>query len=103
MSFRTGIVPAILAIVLTGASANAAPVAPLPGLSPIPVETVQFRGGNWGDHPMLYSDYYRWHQRQWDAIEGRRGSVRTSCARLRGYSARTHTYVNRNGRRVACP
>ena len=102
MRFKTAIAPALLATVLAGSAALAAPIAPLPGVSPLAAEHVQFRGGNWRDHPMMYSDYYDWHQRQWDAIEGRRSSARSGCARFRSYDRRTHTYVNSKGRRVAC-
>ena len=94
-------IPAVLAAALAGSAALAAPIAPLAGVSPA-IEHIAFRGGNWHDHPMMYSDYYYWHQRQWDAIEGRRSNARASCARFRSYDRRTHTYLNRNGRRVAC-
>ena len=100
---RSAIISAAVAAVLASAAANAAPVAPLNDPATTPAETVQFRGGNWGDHPLMYSGNRYWHDRQWDAIEGRRGGARTtSCAGFRSYDRRSHTYVNRNGRRVAC-
>lgn len=100
---RTAIFPAILAAVLASAAASAAPVAPLTGLATVPAETVQFRGGNWHDHPLMYRGNWEWHQRQWDAIEGRGASARSTwCARFRSYDHASHTYVNRIGRRVPC-
>ena len=104
MAVRTAIYPAILASALACTTAGAAPIAPLPGAVAQPIETVQYRGGNWGDHPLMYRDNWEWHQRQWDAIEGRGANARsTPCARLRSYDRASHTYVNRNGRRVPCP
>jgi hypothetical protein len=101
---RSAIIPAIVAAVLVSAAANAAPIAPLNDPATALGETVQFRGGNWGDHPLMYRGNWEWHQRQWDAIEGRGGNARsTSCARFRSYDRASHTYVNRNGRRVRCP
>jgi hypothetical protein len=101
---RSAIIPAIAAAVLVSAAANAAPIAPLAGPATAPVETVQFRGGNWRDHPLMYRGNWEWHQRQWDAIEGRGGNGRsTSCVRFRSYDRASLTYVNRNGRRVRCP
>ena len=103
MKFKTGIYPAILAAAFASTVASAAPVAPLPATAVLPVETVAFRGGNWGDHPLMYRGNWEWHQRQWDAIEGRGTNARsTSCARFRSYDRASHTYVNRNGRRVPC-
>ena len=99
---RTILYPALVAATLAAAPAVAAPILPVAGASS-PVESVVWRGGNWHDHPMMYSDYWHYHQRQWDRFEGRRGAGRANvCARLRGYNPRTHTYVNRSGRRVAC-
>jgi BA14K-like protein len=101
---RTAICPAILAVALASVPASAAPIAPLTGTAVLPVETVQFRGGNWGDHPLMYRGNWEWHNRQWDTIEGRGAHARsTSCARFRSYDRASHTYVNRNGRRVPCP
>ena len=101
MTFRTAIFPAILAIALISATASAAPIAPLPGVSDLQsIEQMRF-GLGW--HPLMEPGAWDDHQRQWNAFEGRRGGARNSCTRFRGYSARTHTYVNRNGRRVACP
>jgi BA14K-like protein len=98
------IVLAFLAAAVATAAANAAPIAPLPGAVSTPVETIQFRGGNWRDHPLMYRGNWEWHQRQWDAIEGRRGYARSApCVRFRSYDAASHTYVNRSGRRVRCP
>jgi hypothetical protein len=98
----TTIIPAILVALLASPTANASPIAPLGGVA-APVKPAQFRGGNWHDHPLMYRGNWEWHQRQWDAIEGRGGSARsTSCARFRFYDRATHTYVNRNGRRVPC-
>ena len=86
------------------AVADAAPVAPVNDAATTPAETVQFRGGNWGDHPLMYRGNWEWHQRQWDAIEGRGVNARSaSCARFRSYDRASHSYVNRNGRRVRCP
>jgi len=103
MNFKTAFYPAILGALLGVTAATAAPVAPLPGAAAVSAEPVQFRGGNWHDHPMMYSGYYEWHQRQWDAIEGRGGFARSNaCTRFRSYDPRTHTYRNKNGRRVAC-
>jgi hypothetical protein len=100
---RSVIIPAVVAAVLASAAANAAPIAPLNDPATTAAETVQFRGGNWGDHPLMYRGNWEWHQRQWDAIEGRGGNVRsTSCARFRSYDRASRTYVNRNGRRVPC-
>jgi BA14K-like protein len=100
---RTAIISAILVAVLTSAAASAAPFAPLGGIA-APVEPVQFRGGNWHDHPLMYPGNWERHQRQWDAVEGRGANARsTSCARFRSYDRASHTYVNRNGRRVPCP
>jgi BA14K-like protein len=104
MTFRAAIVAAIVATVFAGTAVSAAPMAPLTGVGALPIETVQFRGGNWRDHPLMYRGNWEWHQRQWDAIEGRgvnAGSTR--CARFRSYDRASHTYVNRNGRRVPCP
>lgn len=104
MKSRTAIYPAVLAAVLASASASAATIAPLTGIAVLPAETVQFRGGNWGDHPLMYRGNWDAHNRHWDAIEGRGGGARsTSCARFRSYDRASHTYVNRNGRRVPCP
>ena len=101
---RSVIIPALVAAVLTGVAANAAPVAPLCDPPITPAEPVQFRGGNWGDHPLMYRGNWEWHQRQWDAFEGRGGNARpASCASLRSYNRRSHSHVNRNGRRVPCP
>lgn len=99
MIFRTAIFPAILAVALTGATASAAPIVPLPGVSGLQ-SIEQLRLGN---HPLMEPGAWDHHQRQWNAFEGRRGGASNSCTRFRGYSARTNTYVNRNGRRVACP
>jgi len=101
---RSVIIPAVVVAVLVSAGANAAPVAPLNGPATTPAETVYFRGGNWGDHPLMYRGNWEWHQRQWDAFEGRGGNARsTSCGRFHSYDRASHTYVNRNGRRVRCP
>jgi hypothetical protein len=100
---RTVVVPAILAAAFATAAAGAAPIAPPAGVAPTAAETVQWRGGNWHDHPLMYRRNWEWHQRQWDAIEGRRGYARsTPCARLRLYDPASRTYVNRSGRRVRC-
>lgn len=93
---------ALAATVLAPAAAGAAPILPLAGAAAPAVETVQFRGGNWHDHPLMYQGNWDWHQRQWDAIEGRRGHARSACTRLRGYDPASHTYVNGSGRRVRC-
>jgi hypothetical protein len=89
---------------LASVAAGAAPVAPLMAgadstglLAPI-----QFRGGNWRDHPLMYGYYWREHQRQWDVFEGRGPYARSPCARLRSYDPASNTYVNRRGRRVRC-
>jgi BA14K-like protein len=104
MTVRTAVYPAILAVALASTAVGAAPMAPMTGIAVPPVETVQVRGGNWGDHPLMYSGNWREHQRQWDAIEGRGANAQsTSCARFRSYDRASHTYVNRNGRRVLCP
>ena len=104
MKFRSAIYPAILAAALTGTAAAAAPIAPLPDVSAVPAETVVFRGGNWHDHPLMYRENWEWHQRQWNAIEGRGGYNRsTSCARFRSYDRATQTYRGKNGRRIPCP
>ena len=101
---RSEIIPAVVAAVLASAAASASPIVPLNSPALAPAETVQFRGGNWGDHPLMYRGNWEWHQRQWDAIEGRGGNARsTSCARFRSYDRASNTYVNRNGRRVRCP
>jgi hypothetical protein len=104
MIIRTAIYSVIFAAALAAAPASAAPIAPLPGVSDLaPIETVQRRFG-WRDHPLMYGDNYYWHQRQWDAFEGRGGYAQTSrCARFRSYDPATQTYRNRNGRRVRCP
>jgi hypothetical protein len=95
----SAIIPAAVAAVLM----SAAPIVPLNDPATTPVEIVQVRS-NWGDHPLMYRGNWEWHQRQWDAIEGRRGNARsTSCARFRSYDRGSRTYVNRNGRRVSCP
>ena len=100
----TAIIPTMLAALLASATASAAPIAPPAGIAALPAETVQFRGGNWHDHPLMYRGNWEWHNRQWDAIEGRGVNARsTSCARLRSYHRASHSYVNRNGRRVPCP
>ena len=104
MILKTAIIPAVVATVLASAAASAVPIAPLAGVAVPPAETVQFRGGNWGDHPLMYGGNWREHQRQWDAIEGHGANARsTSCARFRSYDRASHTYVNRSGRRVSCP
>lgn len=100
---KAAIIPGILAAVFASV-AVAAPVAPLAGIATTPVEGAQWRGGNWHDHPLMYRGNWEWHQRQWDAVEGRRAYSRsTSCARFRSYDRASHTYVNHNGRRVRCP
>ena len=101
---RAAIIPAILlAAALASAAASAAPIVPPTGAT-APIAAVQWRGGNWHDHPLMYRGNWEWHQRQWDAIEGRGSSSRsTPCARFRSYHRATHTYVNRRGRRVRCP
>jgi BA14K-like protein len=106
---RAAMIPAFLAAAFAMVAANAAPIAPLlgaastSGAASAPPETVQFRGGNWRDHPLMYRGNWEWHQRQWDAIEGRRGYARsTPCARFRSYDPASHTYVNRSGRRARC-
>ncbi|MPZ36741.1 MAG: hypothetical protein GEU95_01545 [Rhizobiales bacterium] len=92
MTFKNTIIPAIMAAALTGATADAAPVAPPAGVAAAPLETVQFRGGNWYDHPLMYGGNWREHQRRWDAIEGRGANARSnSCARFRSYAPRTLT------------
>lgn len=105
MILKITLIPAVVALALTGAGASAAPMAPLAGVASAqdaPV-TVQFRGGNWRDHPLMYPGYWWEHQRQWDAFEGRGPYARVPrCASLRGYDPTSHTYVNRNGRRVRC-
>src|SRR5262245_6097892 len=104
MLIRAAMYSAVIAAVLGGTAAGAAPIAPPAGAGMPPAETVAFRGGNWGDHPLMYRDNWDWHQRQWDAFEGRGANARsTSCARFRSYDRASNTYVNRNGRRVACP
>jgi hypothetical protein len=106
MTLRATIGPAIVAMVFGGAAASAAPVAPLGGVAASPLATVAFRGGNWSDHPLMYRGNWEWHQRQWDAIEGRgvnAGAGTTRCSRFRSYDRRSNTYVNRSGRRVPCP
>ena len=98
---RAAIIPAVLAAVLAGAAASAAPIAPLEGIA---VGPAQFRAANWNDHPLMYPGNWARHQRQWDAIEGRGANApSTSCARFRSYDRASHSYVNRNGRRVPCP
>jgi BA14K-like protein len=104
MLVRKAAYPVVLAMVLASTAAAAAPIATLTRTGVPLVETVQFRGGNWHDHPLMYGGNWREHQRQWDAIEGRGANARSvSCARFRSYDRASHTYVNRNGRRVACP
>jgi BA14K-like protein len=101
---RAAIIPAVLAAAFVTTASSAMPLAPLTGDAATPVEIVQFRGGNWRDHPLMYRGNWEWHQRQWDAIEGRGGYTRsTPCARFRSYDPASHTYVNRSGRRVRCP
>jgi hypothetical protein len=105
MTFRTVIISAMAVVLLASAAANAAPIAPSAGIAPPapPVETVQFRGGNWGDHPLMYGGNWRQHQRQWDAFEVRgTNASATPCARFRSYDRGSQTYVNRSGRRVPC-
>ena len=93
----------ILAITLAATSAatsvSAAPVGPLAGLSALET-TMTLPVFGLRDHPLMYGGNWREHQRQWDAFEGT--NARSSCARFRGYDRATHSYVNRNGRRVAC-
>ena len=117
MTPKTTIIPAVMAVALTSSMAlasamalassmaSAAPVAPLVGVDmATPPLAIQYRGGNWRDHPLMYSGNWWAHQRQWDASEGRGPYARsTSCARLRAYDPASHTYVNRSGRRVRCP
>ena len=108
MTLRTVIIPGIVVALLAGggAAASAAPVAPPAGVAPtvLRFETVQFRGGNWGDHPLMYGGNWREHQREWDAFEGRGANASaTPCARFRSYDRGSRTYVNRSGRRVPCP
>ena len=81
MKFKKAIYPAILAAAFASTVASAAPVAPLPATAVLPVETVAFRGGNWGDHPLMYRGNWEWHQRQWDAIEGRGANARSTLVR----------------------
>jgi hypothetical protein len=100
---RKAIIPAILAAALTGTAATAAPIVPFGDVA-TPLETVQWRGGFRYDHPLMYPGNWYRHQRQWDAFEGRGAHSRAiSCARFRAYDRRSHTYVNRSGRRVRCP
>jgi hypothetical protein len=106
MTSSTTIGPTIVAMMFASATASAAPIAPLSGVPASPATAVQFRGGNWGDHPLMYRGNWEWHQRQWDAIEGRgvnAGAGATRCSRFRSYDRRSHSYVNRSGRRVPCP
>jgi hypothetical protein len=106
MSFKMAIIPAAMALALTSVTAAAAPMAPLAGAetaSPPPA-MVQFRGGNWRDHPLMYPGNWWEHQRQWDAFEGRGPYARSpGCARFRSYDPGSHTYLSRSGRRVRCP
>jgi BA14K-like protein len=98
------IIPAVLAASFAATAASAMPLVPLVGAASTPTEIVQFRGGNWHDHPLMYRGNWEWHQRQWDAIEGRGGyAPSTPCVRFRSYDPASHTYVKRNGRRVRCP
>jgi hypothetical protein len=100
---RKAIIPVVVTTVLMSTATTAAPIMPVGDVA-APFETVQWRGGNWHDHPLMYRGNWEWHQRQWDAIEGRGAYSRaTPCARFRSYDRRSHTYVNRNGRRVPCP
>jgi hypothetical protein len=106
MTSKMAIIPAAMALALTSVTASAAPMALLAGVeaaSPPPT-MVQFRGGNWRDHPLMYPGNWWEHQRQWDAFEGRGPYARSpGCARFRSYDPASHTYVNRSGRRVRCP
>jgi hypothetical protein len=101
MTLRVASCGAVAAVVLMAASsAGAAPIPPQAGVSMSSASmTIPVRFG-WHDHPLMYEGNWREHQRQWDAFEGRSG--RPPCARFRGYDRATHSYVNRNGRRVAC-
>ncbi|MCC6888379.1 MAG: BA14K family protein [Hyphomicrobiales bacterium] len=92
------ILPALLALA-TGGFANA-PAAD-PQRAPI-AETVQFRGGNWRDHPLMYRGNWDYHNWQWDAREGRAFEKGPRCTRFRSYDPTTRTFVDRNGRRVRC-
>jgi hypothetical protein len=110
MTFKMAIIPAVMVTALSGLAATAAPVAPLIGaekpgsIAAPPPTNVQFRGGNWRDHPLMYPGNWWEHQRQWDAFEGRGPYARSpGCARFRSYGPGSHTYVNRSGRRVRCP
>lgn len=105
MTIRTTIALAGIMALLASANANAMPRLAMAGAMETQsgVETVQFRGGNWRDHPLMYGSYWREHQRQWDAFEGRGAyGNSTPCARFRSYDPASQTYVRRDGRRVRC-
>jgi hypothetical protein len=107
MKFQSNLLAA--AIVAASAAltspAGAAPIAPL-GSEPAAVETVQFRGGNWGsNHPLMTGEGWNEQMRAWDAREGRQWSganASVDCRRLRSYDRRRGTYRGRDGRRHRC-
>jgi BA14K-like protein len=70
------------------------------------VETVQFRGGNWGsNHPLMTGEGWNAQMRAWDAREGRQwggANASVDCRRFRSYDRRSGTYRGRDGRRHRC-
>jgi len=97
---------AIIAASATLTAANATPMrAPL-APEATAVETVVFRGGNWGsNHPLMTTEGWNEQMRAWDAQEGRQwggANASVDCRRLRSYDRRTGTYRGRDGRRHRC-
>ena len=109
MTFHTNLLAAIVAASasLTGLAAAGPMPAPvnLAGDAAL-VETVQFRGGNWGsNHPLMTGEGWNEQMRAWDAYEGPRGraaNASADCRRFRSYDRRTGTYRGRDDRRHRC-
>jgi hypothetical protein len=97
------------AIVAAGAIiagfADAAPIAPL-GAATAAVETLQFRGGNFGSkHPLMTGEGWNEHMRAWEAYEGRQSgnaNAAVDCRRMHSYDRAARTYRGRDGRRYRC-
>jgi hypothetical protein len=109
MAFHSNLLAAALvaASAALTSPAGAAPMrAPLAPDTPAAVETVQFRGGNWGsNHPLMTGEGWNEQMRAWDAREGRQwggANASVDCRRLRSYDRRSGTYRGRDGRRHRC-
>ena len=119
MTCQSNLFPAIL---LAASAALTAPAAALPMPAALAsdtavIESVAFRGGNWGsNHPLMTGEGWNEQMRAWDAREGRQWgganaregrqwggpNAAFDCRRLRSYDRRSGTYRGRDGRRHRC-